>query len=671
MVSINKASSVPKKFSSFISALEDTNTDISTALYYLLGAGVLNTPSISPSSFNFVANYDAGTSQYSLIGSYTGAQPLVLNFSGQNSNAILGRLVSGSVYSYTSSYDEVQLTSGDIANTINLPLSSLAPTNISQYSSKYYSTLYVNGTPQLSTNVNLTADTQLRLSFNKISGSTVFPAPIDINKNFSSTPLLGATLSGGGSTWSSNFIYTDTDGTQYLVLHFDNINLSVTPRVLMAELTNTGTTSYLVIPKDVADLNTNMFYTVDENDSTLMYIKLTNTTLGGLFSSAPSTSLKIYFVSPVEELNPFSQNTSFSKKYQLPYKNLAPNADGYLKIFSIDTSTNTVTDITALNSSIVGNIYSLDYTNGVLELFNLFSGALTATAKIYVSNVVYQPSLQLDKLGDVANTITMYGNKGTVYIKNGVTLISNLPTSLNVYAYLQGNQKNFSTILDSNSYLRTVYQIEKAETQIIITETNYGTNNYFAYAGTAAVKLGTLAIVGSSPASALYNFTPDPGLTTPYTQLTTLAQSINIAGQYKTYVLNINETFVPNPGGNIFRFAYIPQQFHTLKLLGVIGDISSINTVTSVTSNFSASILWGDEQTSTTTNLLNITANSGSTKYFEFVTSDITTANPTALATATLPIDGHPKYVALKLTDLSASPNIAVTVNLNFYITLI
>lgn len=587
MIKINKANNVPKKFSSVISALESIDSSIATSLFYIVGSGVLNVDELDASSFSFTPTISSG--KFSVVGKYVNTKDLILSFEGKES-AIISRLKAGKTTGLNIPFDERNNPGGDLVNSVKLPLTSTSATSVVNYSNDYFSVLYVNGTPQRIQNINASvseSETHINVSFTKLSGGGYYPAPFDKDGRFTSIPFTGNTL----TNWYANFLYTNNENEQFLSLKFENINIASSPRALILEVSSPGNIKHLFVPKDVADPETKLFYRIDENDPQIIYIKVSNTYLSSL---ANSTNLKIYFAAPLEELNPLSKNTTFSKKYKLPYKNIVENAPNHLKILSIDSTTRNVVDITALDSAIVGSVYALDYDEGTLELFNVFSGVVTESSVVYLASIEYKPPLQINYLGDIANLVTAYSENGYTYTKD--TSLG-IPTLLHVYAALYGNKSNFVTILDEGAYLQTANQTEEAEVRLIISENGSLDSNYSGMFGTKYIKVGSLS-VSTSPTLSV-TFTQNSSLVGPFQRLQDIAASITIRDRFDVHKIRYNNPSISLSPSSSTYYVVVPITTITkvmplpnfLQLYGYSGHIIVRNTNTAtILSNVNAKI---------------------------------------------------------------------------------
>jgi len=489
MLIINKNPQVPKRFSSYISALDKIQEDVNTGLFYLLPAGILDsTLGLNGEDFFSVeTTYNAQTDRLKVVTKYAHDEVFNIGFkSTSKKQMILSTLEPNKFSSYHVPFDENSLFSGDVINTVNFPLATIAPTLVTNFSTDYFSSIYINGTPQRATDLQISENSLNRtfdVSFSQVRGGSIFPIPLNKDKKFSSTPITGGT----SSVWESNFVVPDDNGEEYINLFFDNLSSNTTPRILVVETKIGNATSYYVIPKDVFDTDTGLFYFVDENDSTAIKIKLSQTKLDELWPSNPI--LKFYFITPVEEFNPFSRNASFSRKYKLPYRNLVPNASSYLKLVAVNTITNTVTDIEQLGVA-TNNLYSIDYTEGILELFNVFQSLLQENTILCLVECLYFTPIQLDTLGDLGNTVSIYGESGTIKIVSNVTDLPAPIDTMYFYAYLTENKKNFSSVLNQDTKIVSVHQFTEIETNFIVSLTPI--TNGLGFSDTAYVFLGTL-----------------------------------------------------------------------------------------------------------------------------------------------------------------------------------
>lgn len=603
MIFINNSPEIPKKFSTITNAINGAYEDISNTVYWLLGEGLVNfgTDQLNESTdFRLAFSYNPALNKYIITFKYVNTEKdLKMSFAeSDKSKAYLSSLKGNSFYSHALVFDDKNLVSASTTSKVSLPLRNLVATNVNNYSSEYFSSIYVNGYPQPTTSIDYAPDEQantLKVGFSSIYGGAIFPDPVDTNKNFSEFPILGATP----QEWSSTFVKNFSSYVEMRV-KFSNANVYKSPRFLIFEIVDLATqqTSYLNVPKNIsADLG--VFYYIDSLDEDTVVISIDK---GSDFydkyflstSGSTQTRLKLMFLSPLENISPFTANFSgLSRKYQLPYKNLtSPDAITEIKVLAYDSATETVSDISLLNSSLLGSLFSIDYENGVLEILNILAGQITSTTSVFAYNIKYNPPVQIDYTGDFSSNISIYGTHGSTYvIENTVDEINNrlnMPKTLYLWAYLKEVPKKYSPIIDSSGYLSSINQYTELELTFFITLNNEYTDilttTNLTYQNTKPINIGYLNLRkptedSTDPVTAYYIFKLNPNLLAPYERYKSLLKTFGIYFlDYKVFKTDKAQQTLPvktisgeKQIQKYYKVAYLPKDTEILEFYGYLG----------------------------------------------------------------------------------------------------
>lgn len=606
MIFINNSPDVPKKFSSFTKALTDNYENTSNILYWLLGEGIVNFGDKdkinAKNDFRLSFFYNNVSNKYLLKFKYVNTErPLKMTFSENiTEKAYLATLQGNSFYSENIIFDENNLVSGGVNNKISLPLRNLVSDDISSYSTEYFSVVYVNGYPQRISNMLVEPnekDNKLNIGFSSVYGGAIFPDPINRYQIFDEAPIAGASA----KTWLDSFGKNNTAYIE-ISMKFSNSNIYKTPRHLILKISDslTGTTEHFYVPKNLAS-SEGIFYTIDpaDEDNVIVYINKEAYIYTNYFSADKSiqNNVQFMFLNALENLSPLSVNFSgLSRKYNLPYRNLvAPDALNEIKVLTYDTSTNTVNDISLLNTNLLGSLFSLDYTEGTLEILNVLSGQITSTTVVLAYNIKYLPPLQIDYTGDFASNISVYGSHGSIYVAENVfdaaNGILNLPKTLYVWAYLKENPKKYFPIIDSSGNISSINQYTQLDINFFITENNEYTDilttTDLTFSTTRPVNIGFLNLYTPTPTSvdpvtAFYAFSLNTNLMAPYARYKNLLNDSRVyLLDYKTFKIydEPNEPIVTpvRTIGNkrmarrYYRVGYVPENTEIIEFYGYLG----------------------------------------------------------------------------------------------------
>lgn len=599
MIFINNSPDVPKKFSSISKAIASTNEDVTSALYWLLGEGFVNfneNDQIDETNdFKLTFSYNSNLNKYLITFRYSNTEkPMKISFSeSDKSKAYIGSLLGNSFYNHSLVFDDNNLLSANVNNKAILPLRNLVATNVPGYSSEYFSSIYVNGVPQPINNIQYTpdeAENSLNVGFSNVYGGSLVPDPINVYQNFDSISITG----GSPKEWVDHFSIEDTYSIN-LKLKFSNLSMYKSPRYLVAQVTDLSTqsVSYIHIPKNFANTDL-LFYYIDEFDDDTLVISIDK---GSSFytkyildaNASVQTNIKFMLLSPLEGISPFTANFSgLSRKYKLPYKNLsAPDALTELKVLAYDSLNDSVFDISLLNTSLLGSLFSLDYQNGILEILNVLTGQITTTTEIFAYNIKYVPPLQIDYTGDFSSNITVYGTHGSTYVvENAADSVNkrlNLPSTLYVWAYLKENPKKYVPIVDEKGLLSSKNQYTELDLTFFITKENEYTSilvdTDLTYQNTKPINIGYLNLRKPSedsydPATVYYIFKLNSEISAPYARFKSLLDNLNISfSDYKVYKLDVKKEIFPknNTIKRYYKVAYLPKDTEIVELFGYIG----------------------------------------------------------------------------------------------------
>lgn len=677
MIFLTKNQSVPKRFASISKALESLNDLNKTLFHSLFGSGIINSDSSSLSSpGSFTLTTDGIVSEeYSLSFKYSGSDALIFSFQdAANFSSVITTIFGNQFESYYIPMDETNLVAGDVVNKVRLPSRVFVPESASQYSTKFYSSLYLNGTPQLASDSILEDDEEdgTSVGFSRVRSGSIYPEPVDSNGAYNQAAIEGASA----DVWVSDFGYTDPETSEnFFRLQFSNFKSNSTPRILIMELTNTSSleTDYLYVSRDISSEETNLYYRLDEDRPEIVYInqEYVQTLANNEVSLLGNFFLRFYFVTKLEEFNAFEGNLSFSnKKFQIPADNLLPITSEF-KVLAWNKVTNRIIDVTSISSTLIGEGYRINYENSSIELFNIIPGILSRDVEIFAADYYYSPPIQLDFGYDMANSIAIYGTKGTFYLQNEVSEDSDLPNVLYLYAYLCDRRLDLVTYTDSSAKLRTSSQLRESDLRFLISSDNSLAlsngpcevdGNEYRY-----LMVGTLSRSGTDY---IFSLNGGPGgITSGYDRLINLAQSVQVGG-YPFNSVDVNRTAsiipsAPTPVAYV-NIMNIPATATRVELYGYLTDISLLSGASP--RQYSASLIIRDNVTLAETSILPITAGSSGSNYFEVVSANL---NNSFVAAVNLPSSSNRRTVSIKVTAIVPNPvetNYSVSVNGNFYI---
>ena len=673
MIKLNTNQSIPKKFASVVKAIDANSNASGVILRSIFKYGVVNVDQANVVDGDFtVINNNFQDGNFELYVKYVGSNDLLVAYENPTEySSDMGTLTADQIEAYYYGLDEVNLVSGDINNPFKIPLNIFYADTVSGFSTPYFSVMYLNGTPQESTNFDTISKTSptsstYNVPFTQVRAGVVYPEPIDTANAFNPVPIDGDSL----DVWQTSFTYTDPESAEdFFAVYFSNFQVASTPRLLIAEVYNTsnGQTSYYPIPQDIADTTTGLYYRVDEEQLNKIYIPSAYfiSTLGANNTTTLQTLiLKLYFTTPLEELNPTSGGATFSnRKYQIPTTNLNP-IDTNFKVFSHNTSNGQLVELSALSATLTGNAYEINYEEATIEIFNIIPGLVGQTINIYVADYYYTPPVVLDYGFDLANTIAAYGIKGALYLDDNPpsTNIADQPTNLYLYTYIDNKYSDYTTYIDSNSKLRTLPQVTEPESRFIITTgSNWGGTTLNGLSTYNVVQVGPLTLGATN-----YSFAVSPTFTQGFQNLVTVAQNLGSIGtNYNAMKYHESATITPPNDTEYFTLAYVPPEALFVQLYGYMTELSAYYGAT--TMPYSAQIIMRDLTTTTDTVLYEITPNSGLTTYFENVP---TTYQTTPFINASVPATTGRKKLLLKVTlqGTLSSPNYTIDADMDLFI---
>lgn len=686
MIVLTKNQSVPKKYPSIVRAIEDASDIGKVLAHSLFKSGIVNLDSVSVyDDSNYTITHEITERDPSdpesvetlrVMLKYVGATPMVLAFEKENEyETIMGKVYGEQFQSYHKGMDETNLVAADEVNRISLPLDLFYHQNVDGYSSNLYSALYINGTPQkISRTLPIQsvndpesgADAHMLVGFERISGGTVYPEPKNTLGQFSEAPITGALL----STWLEFFTTRDAETNEgFFTLHFSNFRLNSTPRMLVVEVTDpaNGSISYLHVPKDVADQATDLYYRVDDQDPSKVFIPQQY-----FIDLAGEVNLKFYFVTPVEEVDPFVSGASLSKRYQLPFSNiLPPTATTDFKILLHNTATGNIVDVTNLNVSMLGNAYRINYENSNLELFSVVPGLINENVNVYIANIEYAPPLTLDYVGDMANVVSTYGVRGTTFDgPSGRNNDRDMPRNFALYVYVSETPIDFSSYTNSQSRLLTVPQLKESDIRFLLKPLEPHSLEYDEYGflidsngnhikdeggnsidhahlvsdtGYIYLRVGTVVY---EPTKSAYELRGSEGVTftSPFDSLMELAKKITVIRDPSNSV-RYEKISTSASHRHTFIVSFVPP-FGDMQV-AIYGWMANITArAGGVVRDFSAEMYYFEEHGAVRSLISEITQRSSSPAYFQHVPGDYET-NPFFVTSVSGPIGR--KYVAIEV----------------------
>lgn len=677
MITINKNQSIPKKFSSIIKTIEEFSDNVAIISKYLLGSGVVNTDKVFSSDFQVNNGTIDSENKYRMYFRYSGTDGLTMAYRAGEKTYV--DLTSGNEFtSEIFGFDENTLISGDKQNTLKFSHGLIFQSSSTNYSRDFFSALYINGTPQPTEHINelsLETSTQkISVGFSKIRGGTIYPEPRDIDGGYSDLPI----LEDGTNTytlWKSDFGYTDSKGDLFLKLSFPHLRSATTSRLLVAEVyeKTQGVKTHFPVPKDIADEKTGLYYSIDQDDETVIIIPTKHfDTLVPTEGATPDDELllKFYFVLPLQELSPFGSSAAFSKKYKIPFKRIEQVDDSF-KILAHNTETGDITDLVQTDVTIVGSSYTIDYESSSVEIYNVIPGITGSNIDLYIANVDYAPPIQIDFSGDLANHYGIYGPKGTSFVTSDVTTYSDLPATLYVYTYLGKRETDFVSVLGEDGKLITDSQVEESDIRFTIREVEISAGSEKGFLNTDYIRLGTLTR-GASDSN--YTFTINSAFTTPYENLKAIAAEIQAAGTaYDIYRVRdtgvAQNNNIANPVTYTVRIGWIPSGAETINLYGYVGNIDAYWTSTQKTFTAELNLI---NTTSSTTTLFKTVATTQATPY----NTEYLGANYETSPADTMDISGtvnEDRYLELKITvtdnDGANEGDFTIEADMDFFLT--
>jgi hypothetical protein len=516
------------------------------------------------------------------------------------SKAYLTTLQGNSFYSQSLIFDDNNLISGGSNNKVSLPLRNLISDDVQEYSSEYFSSVYVNGSPQKISNMSIEPDeknNRLNLGFSSVYGGAVFPDPVDTYGLFNAGPINGISA----KEWMDYF-GRDRNAYVDVYIKFSNSNIYKTPRHLIIRVVDslTQTIEHFYVPKNLVS-DAGLFYSIDPSDEENVIVSINKDSdfYTKYFATNVSiqNNIKFMFLNALENLSPFSVNFSgLSRKYKLPNRNLvAPDALNELQVLTYDSATNTVNDISLLNTNLLGSLFSLDYTEGTLEVLNVLAGQITSTTVVLAYNIKYLPPLQIDYTGDFASNVTLYGTHGSTYVAENVLDTANstlnLPKTLYVWAYLKENPKKYFPIVDASGLLSSVNQYTQLDINFFITETNEYTDilttTDLTFSSTKPINIGFLNLSTPTPNSidpvtAFYSFAVNTNLMAPYARYKNLLNDSKVyLLDYKTFriydepnepvITPVRTIGTKRVARKYYRVGYVPANTEIIEFYGYLG----------------------------------------------------------------------------------------------------
>ncbi|MEM0333267.1 MAG: hypothetical protein QXX30_02250, partial [Candidatus Aenigmatarchaeota archaeon] len=101
--------------------------------------------------------------------------------------------VGGNLNFYSVIFDEKNPLNGSTENPIRIPYGLFPVNTVVGYSKENIPILYVNGTPQLSSDFSISKDSEYsKISFSRIRGGYIYPIPRDKNGKFNTKVVTGA-----------------------------------------------------------------------------------------------------------------------------------------------------------------------------------------------------------------------------------------------------------------------------------------------------------------------------------------------------------------------------------------------------------------------------------------------------------------------------------------------
>jgi len=500
--------------------MRSLQNDVSAIITLLLGTGLVSdsATNIEPT---IVLSYTLNNGDYILSLSSTYPNKLSTSFIAQNTEN--GFLVDSHIdraATFLLPFDEVNhVLNGSTNNPISVPYPHITATAyFPQYTiDSIASAIYINGTPQPNPNITVVAKNATTntasLAFSKVVGGAVFPDPVNPSGELTNT-VFGATI----STWFASF-------GNPIHLKFSSLDIQRTNRPLLLELYDINTDTYTYLKVFSAFQEDKPYYEIDSSDGLNIYIP--PTTLAAFDPN--STQMQVYFATPVELDTYSSNNNKFFRQYRLPVTDLLPDSSE-LKIFAISKTTGAVRELVRESNSLVGSLYSLDYTTGLLSVYNI-NGSVPEDELIAIAGFKYAPPVKPYNISDYTNTVAVYASTGAVYEQSGVTSPTDLPNNLYVYIVPDAKLSSIESFLNASGKIQTSAQIRMLENGLILSDTPltmWEVPAFDTFEGLVInpIELGTLSRSGYS-----YTFTANPTADSPYERLLNLAATMPLITQ--------------------------------------------------------------------------------------------------------------------------------------------
>lgn len=486
----------PSKFvraSDLISLAEENNFELVKLLTNTLGEGYYSTTDIQD------------LLDLSLL---TVGEDLYLNLS-LTSSGVFGFLDSSGfvehkqdeLTSYSVLFDEYNAVNGSITNPISVPPSLFKLEQVDDYSSSYFSFLYVNGTPQLSGDISINATSEdIKISLSRVRGGYIYPLPKDKHGIFNHKIVTGI-------SWSE-FRRDFCDENLNCYLDFGFLNIPTTTRYLMLKVISAGQEISYHVPKNIPVYDKKIYYYPSSDSPSVAVLSLEDLSLND------GDVLSVFFI---EEILPSFSPTRedlFVNQYKLKGSNYLPETAFGSVVYVLDEQSGKFINLSNLNNLLVTNVYTINTSTGTVSVNSSYLP--TPQSRLFIANYFYAPPLRFYPESDYLNNLTLYGPIGASF------KVSTWPSTIYLYVRNMGIPSRGITYYDSRSKVVSAPNTYDLRTHFFLSPNQVDLPNYM-YAGTVNISIFRNL-----------SFTPSSLFLTPYSRLVELAREIHIPQQWSS-----------------------------------------------------------------------------------------------------------------------------------------
>ena len=483
-----------------LSALSEENTSfILKLISNTFGKGYY-----SEKDINQVVSFDVqtiGTTEYLNFRIKSGETFTFLDDNGFSES------VGGDLNFYSIIFDEKNPLNGSTENPVRIPYGSFPVNIVIGYSKENIPVLYVNGTPQFSSDFSISKDSEYsKISFSRIRGGYIYPLPKDKNGKFNTKVVTGTTF--------LEFKQDFCDDNLNCYLDFGFLNTVSTNKYLVLKVSSLGLETYYHIPKNLPIYNNGLYYLTSADKPNVVIINFSEFTLND------SDNVEFYFI---ENAPPTITTVSetFVNQYNLNVENLLVDTNSSAIVLALDEQNGTFINLSNLNAQLATNIYTINTSYGKIQVNTSYLPS--PQSKVFVINYYYSPPIKVYPNIDYLNNISFYGTFGSSIPVNSK------PKTVFIYAKNTHVPFYGTTYYDSSSNIISEPYVYEIMPYFLLSETTISDPQY-TYIGSVTLNTGNST-----------NFSPSSDIQVPYQNLINLAQQINPPPKWRTININRSE----------------------------------------------------------------------------------------------------------------------------------